>query len=86
MEKEFTCGNTTITRGDYENMPCPMNTSSLTDEDMQELADRIEYEMSEYQELLKDKTITEDEYETQWWRVMEDLALDFGMTYYEDYN
>lgn len=32
--KEFTYGNTTITRNDYESMPCPMNTSSLSDHDM----------------------------------------------------
>ena len=44
--KEFTCGETTIDRDMYESMPTPMDTSSLTDEDMQRLADAIEYEMN----------------------------------------
>ena len=39
--KEFTCGETTIDRDMYESMPSPMDTSSLTDEDMQRLAELL---------------------------------------------
>ena len=83
--KAFICGNTTITRADYESMPSPMNTSKLTDKDMQELAERIEYEMSgEWEDWFEQGDVTQDQYDEQWWRVMEDLGLTFGMTYYED--
>lgn len=51
-EKEFTCGTTTISRNDYESMPFPMDTSRLSDDEMQELADAIEYEMTEWRDWL----------------------------------
>lgn len=82
--KEFTCGETTISRNDYEGLPSPMNTTSLTDEDMQELADRIEYEMSEWQDWRDYGDVSEDKYQEHWWRIMEELGITFGMTYYED--
>ena len=83
-EKEFTCGNTTITRNDYESMPCPMNTSHLTDADMQRLAEAIESEMQNWQNSLKGECIDQERYENVWWAEMEKIGLDFGMTYYED--
>jgi hypothetical protein len=83
-EKEFTCGKTTITRGDYEGMPCPMDTSSLSDDDMQNLAEAIEQEMYKWQEWLDNGDVNQDQYDEHWWESMEDLGLDFGMTYYED--
>ena len=82
--KEFTCGETTISREDYECMPSPMNTSALTDEDMQKLADAIEYEMQRWQEWLDNGDINQDQYNEHWWEVMETLGCNFGMTYYED--
>lgn len=44
-------------------MPTAMNTSSLTDEDMQKLAEAIEYEMTEWQEWLEDGSINQDQYD-----------------------
>lgn len=82
--KEFKSGNTIITRGDYESMPSPMNTSSLSDEDMGKLADAIEHEMHEWEEWLYNGDINQEQYDEHWWQVMEELALNFGMTYYED--
>lgn len=43
--KRYTRGEPTIDRDMYESMPIPMDTSSLTDEDMQRLADAIKCEM-----------------------------------------
>ena len=84
-EKEFICGLTTISRADYENMPSPMNTSSLTDDDMQELAKRIEYEMNgNWNDWLEQGDVTQDQYDEHWWSVMEECGILFGMTYYED--
>lgn len=83
-EKEFTCGNTTITRCDYEDMPSPMNTSSLSDDDMQRLAESIEEEMKRWKEWLDNGDVNQDQYDEAWWESMEHLGLAFGMTYYED--
>lgn len=83
-EKEFTCGNTTITRCDYEDMPSPMNTSSLSDDEMQRLAESIEEEMERWKEWLDNGDVNQDQYDEAWWESMEHLGLAFGMTYYED--
>jgi hypothetical protein len=82
--KEFTSGNTSITRCDYEDMPSPLNTSSLSDDDMQRLADAIETEMERWYEWLTNGDINQDQYDEQWWKSMEYLGCAFGMTYYED--
>lgn len=82
--KEFTSGNTSITRCDYEDMPSPMNTSSLSDDDMQRLADAIETEMERWYEWLINGDINQDQYDEAWWKSMEELGCAFGMTYYED--
>lgn len=82
--KEFTYGNITITRNDYECMPCAMNTSSLSDEDMYRLAKAIYTEMDRWSDWLKNGDINQEQYDEQWWKSMEYLGLMFGMTYYED--
>lgn len=82
--KEFTYGNITITRYDYECMLCPMNTSSLSDDDMQNLADAINQEMDRWQEWLDNGDINQDQYDEQLWESMVYLGLMFGMTYDED--
>ena len=61
-----------------------MNTSSLTDEDMQKLAEAIEYEMTEWQEWLEDGSINQDQYDEHQWKIVEECGVNFGMTYYED--
>lgn len=61
-----------------------MDTSSLTDEGMQRLADAIEFEMKRWQEWLEDGSINQDQYDEHWWKVVEELGINFGMTYYED--
>lgn len=82
--KEFTCDNITITRSDYESMPCPMNTSRLNDADMQRLAEEIELEMVRWRDKYRGIRVTEDDYNTQLWLLMEHLGFEYGMTYYED--
>lgn len=83
-EKEFTCGNTTITRCDYEDMSSAMNTSTLSDDEMQRLAEAIETEMESWKEWLDNGDINQDQYDEKWWESMEYLGRAFGMTYYED--
>lgn len=83
LERIFSCGNTIISRDDYECLPSPMDTSSLSDDDMQKLAEAIEYEMSRWKEWLDNGDISQDKYDQQWWVIMEELGYNFGMTYYE---
>ena len=83
-DKEFTYGNITITRNDYECMPSPMNTSSLSGHEMYQLAKAIYTEMYIWSDWLKNGDINQDQYDEQWWKSMEDLGFMFGMTYYED--
>lgn len=83
-EKEFVCGETTISRALYESLPCPICTSPLTDDEMAKLAEQIEYEMSEWYEWRDNGDVSEDKCEEQWWAIMEQLAINFGMKYYED--
>lgn len=82
--KEFCYGHIVITRNDYECMPCAMNTSSLSDEDMYRLAKTIYTEMYEWHKWLENGDVSQDRYDECLWRTMELYGTDFGMTYYED--
>lgn len=82
--KEFNSGNITITRCDYEDAPVPMDTSSLSDSDMQKLAEAINYEMETWNEWLENGDINQDQYDEHLWETIEYLGGAFGMTYYED--
>lgn len=81
IERCFICGDTIISRDDYECMPSAMNTSSLTDDDMQRLAEAIDTEMGRWKEWLDNGDISQDKYDQQWWKVFEECGLNFGMTY-----
>lgn len=83
-DKEFSYGHIVITRNDYECMPSPMNTSSLSDRQMYLLAKAIYCEMDRWNDWLNNGDINQDQYDEQWWKSMEYLGSMFGMTYYED--
>lgn len=91
LKKEFVSGGVGITREDYESMPCAMYAMEFTDDQMQELVNRVadvlssQYGYNEYEIscLEEDSQDLEDYYEA-FWREMENIALDMGMRYYED--
>lgn len=85
MTKEFSTNfqNFTITRGDYESMPCPMNTSKFDDDKMQKLADLIGEELKQYR-FDEQSPYYKDDVDDAFWKEMEDCAVEMGMTYYED--
>lgn len=78
LDKEFVVDNHfSISRADYESMPCAMLAWNWSDEKMQELADRIDARLgSDYP--------NEFEMEDDFWQTMEDEAIRMGMEYYED--
>ena len=85
MNKEFSIGfkGFTICRGDYESMPCPMDTSGFDDETMRELARCIGLELKQYS-FDEQSPYYEEDVEDAFWKEMEDCAVEMGMPYYED--
>ena len=81
--KPFKWGETEITRGDYECMPCAMCTKDVSDDEMQAIADQIEAEIKEWREWKEQGDITADRYEEKWWECFENVALAHGIPYYE---
>lgn len=92
MEKEFVINGfvlngkpATISRADYENMPCAMMAKDWTDEQMEMLAKGIAAELAQYS-FDVESDYYEDECSNAFWKEMENVAVRLGMTYYEDYN
>ena len=101
LEEEFSCHGVTVSRYDYESLPCPMAASMLDDETMQKIANDIyAYLMSNgwddrvidrYLGKSIDEMAPEDDRDANmirddFWRFMEKAAIDNGMLYYEDMN
>lgn len=82
--KEFRCGNTVLTRGDFETMPVSMDTYDFTDRDMQQLVEQIE--KIAIKNFGKNYTITDDSIASKWYSIVEANAFYYGMNYYEDYD
>jgi uncharacterized protein (DUF2164 family) len=82
ISKEFNVvEDFSLTRSEFEGFPCPMVACLWTDEQMQELADRVKKEF----DYTTPKTEEEwEELDDQWYRVIENCALRMGMQYYED--
>jgi hypothetical protein len=79
LNKEFKVNDHfSITRSDYEDMPCAMMAWNWTDEQMQKLASNIAVELCEYDE--NDEEGMDDDF----WKTMENVAVRIGMAYYED--
>ena len=90
----FQClGLDIVSRGDYENMSCPMYAGEFDDEKMTELA-RLIYQMlnsnyrytdRELEKYFNDPSANIDEdLDIAFWREMEEIAVQMGMRYYED--
>lgn len=91
LNKKFVCGLTILTRMDYESMPCAMCASEFTDEQMQELVNKLHnvlafnygYTDNEVNNL-EDGSDEMETYEDAFWLEMENIAIDMGMQYYDD--
>ncbi len=91
LKTEFVSGGVGITREDYESLPCAMYAMEFTDEQMQELVNRVanvlrtQYGYTEYEiSCLEEDSEELEEYYEFFWREMENIAIDMGMRYYED--
>lgn len=82
--KDYDCGGClSISRYIYEKEPPYIDTSSLSDDDMQRLADAIKEEMEEWYEMLEEREISKRKFDKKWWDTIEDFGFKFGMTYKE---
>lgn len=93
-EVYFQClGLDIVSRGDYENMACPMYAGEFNDDKMTELA-RLIYQMlnsnygytdRELETYFNDPSANIDEdLDMAFWKEMEEIAIQMGMRYYED--
>lgn len=85
LEKEFRVNDEfSISRGDYENMPCPMLAWTWNDARMEELAKTIAAELEGYN---YDETspYLQDHKEKDFRKEMENCAVRLGMEYYDDF-
>jgi len=79
LYKEFKVNeHFSITRDDYEGMPCAMIAFNWSDEKMQDLANKIEQELCPYDENNEEGMLDD------FWATMENVAVRNGMGYYED--
>ena len=70
-----------LTRAEFEGFPCPMVACLWTDEQMEELANEVKKNFV-YDTLPKNYYL--NNLEDEWYRVIENCALEMGMQYYDD--
>lgn len=84
--KKFTCGDSSITRGELESLPCPFCTDGVNDETMQNI---ISLTDNATKQTVKDRNleginIDDDTYSEIWWEELESAVRHFKIPYYED--
>ena len=85
IEKEFKVNDEfSISRGDYESMPCAMLAWNWSDSKMQELANKVAKELTLYNFGDSDYADRKEQKEDAFWKEMENVAVSMGMEYYED--
>lgn len=84
--KEFTCGNSVISRQELESLPCPFYTAEVTDEQMQTIIDNTDLATKYAYKLPLDQPIdfNNDRYTERWWSELENAVLQQNVPYYED--
>lgn len=91
LTTEFYCDGVVISRYDYESMLSGMYAMEFDDNKMLELVKRISNALSshygyteQYINSLEDDSKEKEKYYNVFWQVMENIAIDMGMRYYED--
>jgi hypothetical protein len=85
-DKEFTCGNSSITRGELESLPCPFCTDKVSDEQMQQIINATDSFAKQRLGFSKKKRLdfNNDKVSEIWWEELEDAATQMEMPYYEN--
>jgi hypothetical protein len=91
--KYFSCNGISISRGDYESLPCAIFTAHISDDTMQRITDTIYQALTCYFSREEISLYAENGYQYNevtnrvdelFWEEMETIGLDFGMVYYDD--
>ena len=91
--KYFSCNGISISRGDYESMPCAIFTAHISDDTMQRITDTVYQALTCYFSREEISLYVENGYQYNevtnrvdelFWEEMETIGLDFGMVYYDD--
>ena len=82
LKKEFVSGGVGITREDYESLPCAMYAMEFTDDQMQELVNRVadvlssQYGYNEYEiSCLEEDSQEMEDYYDAFWRELDKCVL-----------
>ena len=81
--KEFKFGNSSLTRGELENMPCPICGAIFNDDEMNDIVREIENYTEE--DLGHSIDFDNDRDSEKWWENMEQVIMtEHDGIYYED--
>jgi hypothetical protein len=82
----FVCGQSSITRGELESLPCPFKTFGIDDTTMQKVVECTEEATREDLRLSKEEKIdfNNDKHSECWWKNLEHFCNHFNIPYYED--
>lgn len=85
-QKEFVCGNSSITPGELEGLPCPFCPAAVTDAQMQAIVKETDAETKLRWRLPTDGPIDfdNDRYNETWWDELEKAVLKHRVPYYDD--
>lgn len=84
-DKEFSFGNSSITRGELESLPCPFCTENVTDEEMQKIIRYTHKNTCDAYHLPYNEPIDFEHGRIGelWWEKLEEICQTV-MPYYED--
>ncbi|KAA6302816.1 MAG: hypothetical protein EZS26_000986 [Candidatus Ordinivivax streblomastigis] len=84
--KEFTCGSSSLSRGELESLPCPFCTENVSDETMQKIIDLTDSSTRERLRLPMNKPLNlgDDKVSAIWWEELEAIVNQENIPYYED--
>lgn len=84
--REFVCGNSSVSRGELEGLPCPFCMENVSDEQMQSIIDDTDAETRSRCRIPSDMPIDFKNYRHSevWWEELENAILKREIPYYED--
>lgn len=85
-DKIFRAGDSELSRGELESLPCPFCTDNVSDETMQSIVETIDRSTRDRLRLSGNEHIDfdNDRHSRIWWEEMEAVVCEFGIPYYED--
>lgn len=84
--REFVCGNSCVTRGELESLPCPFYIEDITDQQMETIICETDAGVRQRLKIANDSDIDFDneKHSEAWWEELEAAVLNQNVPYYED--